>query len=464
MSAADLALARFEAGRREALESLLDWLRIPSVSAQSAHAADCRRAAEWARGRLAAIGFTAALVETAGHPVVHATHPGPGPEAPHLVYYGHYDVQPAEPLELWPSPPFSPTLVEGPHGKRVVARGAVDDKGQVAAWLAALTAWWEAHHDFPCRISVIIEGEEEIGSPHLEPFLEAKEGGLRDAAGVVISDTNLWDITTPALTISLRGLLYTEITARGPDRDLHSGLFGGLALNPLNALTSLLGRLWDERGRITIPHFYDGLVMPPEQVRASWRELGFDAGAFLAAIGLAAEAGEAGFSPLERLWVRPSADLNGMSGGYTGEGAKTVIPAEARAKLSFRLVPGQDPEAVFRNLEAFLTAHAPPGLKLTLQRLSATPGVAVATDSPLIAAAGRALAAEFGRVPVLIGCGASIPVVESFKRRLGLDSLLMGFGLEDDRVHSPGEKFEVRCFEHAARSHIRLLGEIPSLR
>jgi acetylornithine deacetylase/succinyl-diaminopimelate desuccinylase-like protein len=463
MSAAEPVLARFDTEREEALEALLAWLRIPSVSAQSEHAADCRAAAEWARARLAAIGFAAELAETRGHPVVFATHPGPHPGAPHLVYYGHYDVQPAEPLELWPSPPFSPTLVEGPHGKRVVARGAVDDKGQVAAWLAALTAWWRTHRSFPCRISVIIEGEEEIGSPHLEPFLEARRETIADALGVVISDTNLWDITTPAITLSLRGLLYTEITARGPDRDLHSGLFGGLALNPLNALTALLGRLWDETGRITIPHFYDGLVMPPERLRAAWQRLGFDAKAFLAGVGLTAEAGERDFSPLERLWVRPTADLNGLSGGYTGEGAKTVIPAEARAKLSFRLVPGQNPEAIFRELEAFLTGHAPPGLHLTLTRLSATPGVAVAEDSPLVAAAERALAAEFGKEPVLIGCGASIPVVESFKRRLGLDSLLMGFGLEDDRVHSPGEKFEVRCFELAARSHIRLLGALPAL-
>jgi acetylornithine deacetylase/succinyl-diaminopimelate desuccinylase-like protein len=458
MSATQSALARFERERQAALEALLAWLRIPSVSAQSAHAADCRKAAEAARARLAEIGFAARLVETPGHPVVFATHPGPGPAAPHLIYYGHYDVQPAEPLELWPSPPFEPTLVEGPHGPRVVARGAVDDKGQVAAWLAALEAWHHAQGGFPCRISVIIEGEEEIGSPHLEPFLAAEAAALKDAAGVVISDTNLWDIETPAITVSLRGLLYTEITARGPDRDLHSGLFGGLALNPLNALCTLLGQVWDERGRIRIPHFYDGIVMPPERVRADWARLGFDAKAFLAAIGLEAEAGEIDYTPLERLWVRPTADLNGLIGGYTGEGAKTVIPAEARAKLSFRLVPGQDPEAIFRHFEAFLRERAAPGLKLSLHKHSATPGVAVATDSPLVRAAEAALGAEFGKPPVLIGCGASIPVVESFKRRLGLDSLLMGFGLEDDRVHSPGEKFEVRCFEHAARSHIRLLG------
>lgn len=435
-----------------------DLLRIPSVSAQPAHAADCATAAEWVREDLAAIGFEATVRPTAGHPCVVAHHPGPGGAVPHLLYYGHYDVQPPEPLELWPSPPFQPTLVDGPHGKRAVARGAVDDKGQMSTWLAAFRAWHAVTGGLPARVSVLVEGEEEIGSPSLEPFLEANQREL--AADVaVISDTGMWDIDTPAITTSLRGLVYVQVTLKGPSRDLHSGMYGGSALNPINALTRILGELHDERGRIQVPGFYDAVnAVSPEQAR-QWDALGFDERAFLGGIGLSDPAGEAGVPALQRLWARPTADINGIWGGYTGAGAKTVIAAAARAKISFRLVPRQDPNAVLQGFKAFVNSRLPAGAKVEYDVFGLAQPIEVPTDSRWVGAARAALTDEFGREPVLMGCGGSIPVADSLRRIVGLDSLLVGFGLDDDQPHSPGEKFELRCFERGLRSHIRMLGQ-----
>ncbi len=455
----DEILSRADANLDGSLAALFELVRIPSVSAQPAHAPDCQRAAEWVRDRLAALGFVAALQPTAGQPVVLAQHPGPaGYTGPHILFYGHYDVQPPEPLELWASPPFDPQLVDGPRGKRIVARGAVDDKGQTMMFLEALRAWHEAGGGIPVKITAVIEGEEEVGSVNLESFLEAHRDTLR-ADVALISDTNMWDADTPAITTRLRGLLYTQITLAGPARDLHSGLFGGSALNPINALTRMLGDLHDAEGRIQIPGFYDGVSEVAPELAHQWNALGFDEAAFLGAIGLSDPAGEAGRPALQRLWARPTADINGVWGGYTGPGAKTVIASEASAKLSFRLVPGQVPEAIIAGLKQFLAERMPPGARIKVEVFGASPGMEVATGSPWVRAAEAALAEEYGRPAVLIGSGGSIPVVESMRRLLGLDSLLMGFGLDDDQIHSPNEKFELRCFHHGIRSHVRLLGK-----
>ena len=445
-----LALA---AAQREASRARwFDLLRIPSVSAQPPHAGDCRRAAEWVRDQLAQIGFTAQLRETAGHPVVVAHHPGPTGTGPHLLFYGHYDVQPPEPLELWTSPPFEPVLVDG----RVVARGAVDDKGQVMTWLEALRFWHEAAGGPPCRVSVLIEGEEEIGSRNLPDFLEANADELR-ADIAVVSDTNMWDADTPAISTRLRGMLYTQVDITAANKDLHSGLFGGSALNPINLLTRILGDLKDEGGEILIPGFYDEVPDLPPALRAQWDALNFDEAAFLGGVGLSVPAGEVGRSALERLWARPTADVNGIWGGYTGEGSKTVIPAQAHAKVSFRLVPGQSPTKVLAGFRDFIVARLPDDAQVKIQVFSMNEGIEVPSDSPWIAAAAPALEAVFGRAPVLMGCGGSIPVVTSMKTILGLDSLLVGFGLDDDQVHSPNEKFDLRCFERGIDSHIRML-------
>jgi acetylornithine deacetylase/succinyl-diaminopimelate desuccinylase-like protein len=460
--AADRALAALDADRDGARARWFEVLRIPSVSAQPDHAADCRRAAEWFAAQLAGIGFAAEVRPTKGHPVVLAHRAGAGGAAargaPHLLYYGHYDVQPADPLELWTSPPFEPVLVDGPHGKRVVARGAVDDKGQTMMWLEAFRAWHKAG-GLPVAATVLIEGEEEISSVNLDPFIEANRDALR-ADVAVISDTGMWDIDTPAITTGLRGILYVQLDLKAASRDLHSGMYGGSALNPCNAIVAILGGLKDAEGRIQIPGFYDGVRELSAARKREWESLGFDEAAFLAAIGLSVPAGEAGRSALERLWARPTADINGIWGGYTGAGSKTVIASEAHAKVSFRLVPGQDPQAVLAGFRAFVEARKPKDATVGVQVFGASPGIEVSSDSRWVRAAQAALAAEYGKPAVLMGCGGSVPVVESMRRLLGLDTLLMGFGLEDDQVHSPNEKFELRCFEKGARSHARLLAEL----
>jgi acetylornithine deacetylase/succinyl-diaminopimelate desuccinylase-like protein len=457
-------LRHIAATRGAAHGRLMDFLRIPSVSAQADHAKDCRAAADWAMRELAGIGFTTTLCETPGHPVVLAEHPGPAGDVPHLLYYGHYDVQPAEPLELWTSPPFDPVVVDGRHGPKIVARGAVDDKGQVSMWLEALRAWHDVAGGPPVRVTIVLEGEEEVGSVNLEGFLREHREKLAAADVAVVSDTGMWDIDTPAITTRLRGLVYVEVRLQAASRDLHSGLFGGSALNPINALTRILGSLHDADGRVTLPGFYDDVEPVSAAQAAQWAALGFDEGAFLADIGLSAPAGEAGVPALHRLWARPTADINGIWGGYQGMGAKTVIAAEAGAKLSFRLVARQDPARVLANFQIWLDEHAPEGARIETEVFGIAPGFEVSADSPWVAAARRILAEEYGREAVLIGSGGSIPVVESFGRILGLDTLLMGFGLSDDQVHSPNEKFDVRCLDHGTNAHARLLGALGARR
>jgi acetylornithine deacetylase/succinyl-diaminopimelate desuccinylase-like protein len=459
MTQLETVLAQAEASDDQAIARWMDWLRIPSVSAQPAHAADCRAAAEFARAELAAMGFQATIRETAGQPVVLAHHAGPGEDAPHLLYYGHYDVQPPEPLALWTNPPFEPVVVDGPNGPRMVARGATDDKGQVAMWLGAFRAWFDATGSMPVRITVLIEGEEEIGSPNLEPFVASNAAEL-EADIVVISDTGMWDVRTPALTTSLRGMVYMQVDLRGPVRDLHSGSFGGSALNPINALTQALGGLHDAAGHIQIPGFYDGIADIAPSLAAQWDSLGFDEGASLREIGLTTPVGETDRTALERLWARPTADINGIWGGYQGEGSKTVIASESGAKVSFRLVPGQDPQAIAAGFAAFMRARLPADIQASFTVLGSAPGIEIATDSIFVAAAQAAMSEEYRTPSVLIGCGGSIPIVESFRRMLGIDSLLMGFALADCQAHSPDENFDLVCFRGGLRSHVRLLGKL----
>jgi acetylornithine deacetylase/succinyl-diaminopimelate desuccinylase-like protein len=454
-------LEHISATRPQALERLRDFLSIPSVSAQPAHAGDCRAAAAWAQAQLESTGFSVRLVETAGHPVVLAQYPGPGGDTPHLLYYGHYDVQPAEPLELWHSPPFTPSIVQGANGERIVARGAVDDKGQVSMWLEAFRAWHAVAGGPPVRITVVLEGEEEVGSPNLEPFLRAFEGELR-ADVAVVSDTNMWDIDTPAITTRLRGLVYAELRVRAASRDLHSGLYGGSALNPINALTRLLGGLHDAQGRVQLPGFYDGVADISPAQAAEWRGLAFDEASFLGGIGLKAPVGEAGRDGLDRLWARPTADINGIWGGYQGDGAKTVIASEAGAKISFRLVAGQDPQRIVALFRDWVQANIPADLHSEIALFGTAPGFEVRPDNPFLGVARAVLGEEYGRPAVLIGSGGSIPVVESLRRILGLDTLLMGFGLDDDQVHSPNEKFDLRCLDHGTHAHARLLAAIAA--
>jgi acetylornithine deacetylase/succinyl-diaminopimelate desuccinylase-like protein len=439
--------------------NLFDLLRIKSISAQPAHAADCVAAAEWWRDQLTGLGFAASVRPTAGHPVVVGHFAGPADyTGPHILFYGHYDVQPVDPLSLWNSDPFDPQLIDGPRGKRYVARGAVDDKGQTLMFLESLRAWYTAGGGIPARITVLIEGEEEVGSINLDRFLQANKADL--AADVaLISDTGMWDVETPAITTRLRGMTYAEVTLKAANRDLHSGLYGGSALNPINALTKILGELQDENGRIQLPGFYDSVLPVSNSQRMQWDALGFDEAAFLAGIGLTTPVGERGYAALERLWARPTADINGIWGGYTGAGSKTVIASEASAKVSFRLVPNQNPDAVMEQFEQFVRDRLPPGATATFADFARAPGIEVNVDSPHVRAALAALADEYGKPALLMGSGGSIPVVTSLRSILGVDSLLMGFGLDDDQVHSPNEKFEEACFHHGIRSHVRLLAK-----
>ncbi len=440
-------------------DNLFALLRIPSISAQPAHAADCLQAAEWWNDQLAGLGFDAAIRLTAGHPVVVGHHPGPTDyQGPHVLFYGHYDVQPVDPVALWHTPPFEPQLTDGPRGKRYVARGAVDDKGQTLMFLEALRAWHTTGGGIPARITVLIEGEEEIGSVNLDAFLTANRAEL--AADVaLISDTGMWDVDTPAITTRLRGMTYAEVTLKAANRDLHSGLYGGSALNPINALTKILGELQDTDGRIQLPGFYDTVSPVTNAQRTQWDALGFNETDFLGNIGLTKPVGERGYAALERLWARPTADINGIWGGYTGAGSKTVIASEASAKVSFRLVPNQDPDAVLEQFKQFINDRLPPGATATFADFARAPGIEVNVDSAYVRAAQAALAEEYGKPALLMGSGGSIPVVTSLHKILGLDSLLMGFGLDDDQVHSPNEKFEEACFRHGIRSHIRLLAK-----
>ncbi|MDX1608899.1 MAG: dipeptidase [Halofilum sp. (in: g-proteobacteria)] len=456
----DPVLARIDRDFDAGVERWSQLLRIPSISTDPAHGDDMRRAAQWLLDTLGEIGFEGGIRETDGHPAVLMQHPGPGGDAPHLLYYGHYDVQPPDPLEEWDADPFEPTLVDGPHGRRMVARGAVDDKGQLMMWVEALRAWHAEHGGLPVRATVLIEGEEEVGSRNLRPFLERWRDQL-DADVCVVSDTTMWDIDTPAVTYTLRGLLYAEITCRGPGRDLHSGFYGGVAANPINALARVLASLQDADGRIRVEGFYDDVIEPGADELAAWRGLNLDTGRFLGAAGIDQPGGgEGDRSLLERVWSRPTCDVNGILGGFTGAGAKTVIPTHAAAKVSFRLVPEQDPERLAAALQRHVEQVTPAGCRCEVEIHSAAPAYRVAPESPWLQAAMAAMGTVYGRAAVPIGCGGSIPIAAWIRELLGIDTLLMGFSLEDDGMHSPNEKFELVCFERGIKSHAALLEQV----
>ncbi len=436
---------------------LVEFLRIPSISTDPAFGGETRRAGQWACDELGSLGFEARLVETPGHPMVLAHHPGTGPEGGEaILYYGHYDVQPADPIEGWRHDPFEPAIEEGPLGKRLVARGACDDKGQVMTFIEAFRAWRDAHGGPPVPVTVMLEGEEESGSPSLEGFLASHREALR-ARACVVSDTGMWDPRTPAITTMLRGLVYLEMELRGPSHDLHSGMYGGTLANPLNALVAALAGLHDADGRVAVPGFHDGIEEQPAEMLACWRALKFDEREFLASAGASQPFGEPGRTTMERMWSRPTCDLNGLRGGYAGRGAKTVIPAEAAAKFSCRLVPGQDPQRIADSLERHLRTGLPPGIEASFHRHGASPAIAIDLDTPAMRAARRGLGIAFGCEAAMIGTGGSIPAVGAIKRHLGIDSILAGFGLDDDRVHSPNEKFEVHCLQMGIRAHAAML-------
>jgi acetylornithine deacetylase/succinyl-diaminopimelate desuccinylase-like protein len=453
----DAILSRIDTALPEATERLFELLRIPSISTDPAYDADVARAADWLVKELESLGISASVRPTPGHPMVVGHAEGPaGKDSPHVLFYGHYDVQPVDPLELWHRDPFDPAIEEQNGVNVIRARGAVDDKGQLMTFLEALRAYKVETGGFPCRITIFFEGEEESGSPSLVPFLEANKDELQ-ADLALICDTGLFAEGVPAIVTQLRGLLGEELTITGPDMDLHSGLYGGMAMNPIRVLTKILANLHDENGVVQVPGFYDGVEELPEVLAEQWKTLGFDEAGFLGGVGLSEKAGEAGRSGLEQLWSRPTGEINGIWGGYTGAGFKTVLPSKAHAKVSFRLVAGQDPHVLRQNFRAWVEAQLPPDCSVDFTPHGAAPASRMDITDPAFEIARQALSDEWPGAAAFIGGGGSIPVAGYFQDVLGMNSLLAGFGKDDDAMHSPNEKYDMDSFHRGIRSWARIL-------
>ena len=437
------------------LDELKALLRIPSISTLPEHKADCRHAAEVLSADLARIGMeNVHLIETDGHPLVYADWLKAAGK-PTVLIYGHYDVQPPDPLDEWLSPPFEPTERNG----NIYARGAVDDKGQVVAQVKALESLL-ASGSLPINVRVLFEGEEEVGGEGIARFVASKPPELA-ADFALVSDTELFAPGLPTLCVGLRGMIYTELEVRGAKTDLHSGMYGGAAPNPFIALAQILAHLKDEDGHILIPGFYDDIIPPSPEELAAWRSLPFDEEQYrIAEVGSRQLVGEPGYSVLERTWARPTVDVHGIPGGFTGAGAKTVIPAKAVAKVSMRLVPGMTPAKSFRLYKEYVERIAPAGVDVEVRLIHAGDPCLIPVDNPYIQAATRALHEVWGKDTVFIRSGGSIPIVGDFARHLGLPSVMMGFGLPDDGLHAPNEKFNLKNFELGIESLIRFLEEV----
>ncbi len=449
-------LARIDDTLPAALERLIALLRIPSISTDPAHTADCAAAADWLVADLQSLGFKASARPTPGHPMV-VGHGGAG--GPHLLFYGHYDVQPVDPLSLWDRDPFDPEVQETAKGRVIRARGSSDDKGQLMTFLEACRAWVAVHGALPCRLTIFLEGEEESGSPSMVGFLQDNKDELT-ADIALICDTGLFEGTNPAIVTMLRGLLGEELTIRAASRDLHSGMYGGLAANPLHVLSRILAGLHDGEGRVQVPGFYDGVTELPDAIRQQWQALSFDHARFLGDVGLSVPAGEVDRTPLEMIWSRPTAEVNGVWGGYTGDGFKTVLPGCAHAKVSFRLVGEQDPFVLREAFRAWVTAQLPADVTVEFKGHGNSPPSVMAIDNPAFEAARLALTEEWGRPAAYVGAGGSIPVAGYFKTCLGMDAMLLGFSKDDDQIHSPNEKYDLESFHKGIRSWARVLDRL----
>ncbi len=439
------------------LRELVEWLRIPSISSDRSKQAEVDQAAQWVAAKFRDAGLSVETIPTEGHPMVYAETPAVE-SAPVVLVYGHYDVQPVEPLEEWISGPFDPTERDG----NLYARGATDDKGQVLTHIQSVCDRMASGTPLPLQIKFLIEGEEEVGSENLERMLPALRERL-SCDCVVISDNSQYADNQPAITYGLRGIATYELVVRGPRQDLHSGSFGGAVMNPAVALCQLLASMVDRQGRIQIAGFYDDVREVSAEERRRWQQLPQDDKTFAAAIGVDELFGEQGYTTDERRWARPTLDINGLTSGHQGAGVKTIIPATASAKFSFRLVPDQDPAKLTELLEQHLAKQALPGVRWSLSPDHGAPGMLASTESRFVEAAGNAIEAGFGRRPVLIREGGSIPIVTRFQEVLGCDCLLLGWGLSDDNAHSPNEKFRLADYVRGIEASARLWDEIGNL-
>ncbi|MEM9277667.1 MAG: M20/M25/M40 family metallo-hydrolase [Pseudomonadota bacterium] len=456
MAGLEAVLNSIDSNLDGAVNRLFSLLKIESISTDPAFARECKKAGEWLVDDLKSIGFDARLCETPGHPMVVAHHDGPD-GAPHVLFYGHYDVQPVDPLDLWDEPPFEPRIREMPDGsKQMIGRGTSDDKGQLMTFVEACRAWKAETGSLPIKVTIFFEGEEESGSPSLIPFLQENVNELK-ADFALVCDTGMWDRETPAISTALRGLLGEEIIIQAASRDLHSGMYGSVAANPIRILSEVLAGLHDKNGRVTVPGFYDGVPETPDDIKKMWDGLGFSEADFLGEIGLSEPAGETDRSVLEQIWARPTCEINGINGGYTGEGFKTVIPAIASAKVSFRLVGTQDPLAIRKAFREYVENSIPSDCSVDFEDHGASPAVHLGYDMPEMQKAASALKDEWGKDTALIAMGGSIPVVGNFQDTLGMRSLLVGFALDDDRIHSPNEKYELTSFHKGIRSWARIM-------
>lgn len=447
-----------EQTEKQRLEELFTFLSFPSVSAKSEHKQDLVDCAEWLTDHLTKVGFKTQLVKTKGHPLVYAEYMA-GKNLPTIMYYGHYDVQPPEPLDLWKSPPFKPEIRDG----AIYARGASDDKGQTFTHIKGLEAILKTDGALPVNVKMLIEGEEESHSVNLPAFIR-KEKKRLGADIVVVSDTSQFSKDLPAVTFGLRGIAVAELFVYGPNRDVHSGTYGGAIANPINILCQMVAQLHDKNGKITVPGFYKGVKPVSKWLKTQYKKLPNREKTFMKELGITALHGEKGFSTYERSWDRPTLDCNGVTGGYQGEGAKTIIPSYASCKITMRLVPGQDPVDICTRLEKHLLKLAPKSVKIKVVKGGGAKGVVVPTDGPWLEAAAKALEKGFGKKPVFMKEGGSIPIVVDFKEVLGLDTLLLGFGQNDDNIHSPNERFRVIDFERGCKTATYLPFELASVK
>jgi len=452
----DAILTKIDDDLPQATERLMALLRIPSISTDPAYADHCQAAADWLVEDLQSLGVTAAKRPTPGHPMVVGQMDGDGP---HLMFYGHYDVQPVDPLDLWHRDPFDPELQDTSAGKVIRARGSSDDKGQLMTFVEACRAWKAVHGTLPCRLTFFFEGEEESGSPSLIPFMKDNADELK-ADLALICDTGLFESRVPAIVTMLRGLLGEEITITAPDKDLHSGMYGGVAMNPIRVLTRILASLHDDQARVTVPGFYDGVPELPDDIRAQWQGLGFDHATFLGEVGLSDPAGEKDRTPLEMIWSRPTCEINGIIGGYTGDGFKTVLPSKASAKVSFRLVGTQDPHAIRESFRQMVRDALPPDCTVEFADHGASPASATDVSGPAFEAARKALSEEWQIPAAYVGSGGSIPIAGYFQDILGVTPMLIGFGKDDDQIHSPNEKYDLESFHKGIRSWARVLAAL----